>query len=87
MLILHKNLEFLMARDTIFNIIVNFRGFNDTILKCCDKKGGHLKSDLLHPDCAPIDLPSFDRYVGLYLPFLWFGKKLYLVWKQYLSSV
>jgi len=42
------------------------RGFNDTILKCCDKKGGHLKSDLLHPDCAPIDLPSFDSFYSRY---------------------
>ena len=37
------------------------RGFNETILQCCGEDGGHLPPDLLHPDCAPIDLPSFDR--------------------------
>ena len=37
------------------------RGFNETILQCCGEEGGHLPPDLLHPDCAPIDLPSFDR--------------------------
>ena len=47
--------------DLVVQVFQYFRGFNDTILKCCDERGGHLKPDLLHPDCAPIDLPSFDR--------------------------
>ena len=38
------------------------RGFNESLIKCCDEDGGALAEDLRHPDCRPIDIPTDDSF-------------------------
>jgi len=42
------------------------RGFQQSIPKCCDESGRRQTSDLLHPDCMPIDIPIDDRFYSRY---------------------
>jgi hypothetical protein len=42
------------------------RGFNQSVLQCCSRSGGRLASDLLHPDCKPIDIPADDSFYNLH---------------------
>jgi hypothetical protein len=38
------------------------RGFNNSIIKCCSSDGKPLSKDLMHPDCAPINIPGSDAF-------------------------
>ena len=39
------------------------RGFNDSLIKCCDETtGGPLPERLRHRDCAPIAIPADDAF-------------------------
>ncbi|XP_040568625.2 LOW QUALITY PROTEIN: salivary peroxidase/catechol oxidase [Lepeophtheirus salmonis] len=38
------------------------RGFNDSILQCCNGDGANLRDSDLHPDCMPIDIPHDDYF-------------------------
>jgi len=38
------------------------RGFNNSIVKCCSPDGRPLPKDLMHPDCAPIQIPPTDVF-------------------------
>jgi peroxidase len=38
------------------------RGFNNSIIKCCSEDGKPLSPELMHPDCAPIQIPTTDPF-------------------------
>ena len=40
------------------------RGFNRSLIRCCSEDGKMLENpdEFLHPDCAPIEIPSNDKF-------------------------